>query len=672
MGSEVCESINNKNIRTNEVITDASAIHQVNLLFEVGPSVCKIIVSDHIGTGFFIKLYKENKPLFVLMTNEHVIENDMIEKKEKLLIYYNNQNNSLNITLNKNERFIQTYTKKLGIDCTIVEILDKDKINQKYFLHPNLNHNISNYKELTNRIISVVQFPGGTNLSYSEGKLTNFTIEKKKYEFTHKASTQKGSSGSPIFLANNTDVIGIHKSGNNEEKENYGDFIFPIINLLNNNNLIHKQNELKIIAKINAQYFQLFRYEFIEKNKDKCELFINGKNVEFKSFNDEIKDYKFLNQVINKYNGIIEIVLKETKIITNMDYMFWPKCDFISLNFEKWDVSNVTSMKCMFNNCGNIKGISNWNTSNVTNMSYMFSYCKEIPNISSWDTSKVSDMSYMFSNCNNIPSIFNWNISNVLDMSYMFRGCNYIPDISEWDTSNVKNMCGLFYDSNLLPFLPDISNWNTSNVENMSGMFYKCKSLKSLPNISKWDTFHVKDMSHMFHHCWSLTSFPNISNWNINNVKNMSNMFHNCWGLTSFPLLNWNISKVQNMDFMFYNIPLPLIKFKWNISKNQNAFRMFTNSYNYNPLLRRNVINIIFNLPSGIKYTAIFYSDTIVMDLIDEFYKKNDNLDNLFDIGFLCGNKCLREDDMNLLSHTISEFVDGVNIKAFYQHNIVG
>ena len=151
----------------------------------------------------------------------------------------------------------------------------------------------------------------------------------------------------------------------------------------------------------------------------------------------------------------------------------------------------------------------------------------------------------------------------------------------------------------------------------------------------------------------------------------MSNMFHNCWGLTSFPLLNWNISKVQNMDFMFYNIPLPLIKFKWNISKNQNAFRMFTNSYNHNPLLRRNV-NIIFNLPSGIKYTAIFYSDTIVMDLIDEFYKKNDNLDNLFDIGFLCGNKCLREDDMNLLSHTISEFVDGVNIKAFYQHNIVG
>ena len=385
MGSEVCESINNKNIRTNEVITDASAIHQVNLLFEVGPSVCKIIVSDHIGTGFFIKLYKENKPLFVLMTNEHVIENDMIEKKEKLLIYYNNQNNSLNITLNKNERFIQTYTKKLWIDCTIVEILDKDKINQKYFLHPNLNHNISNYKELTNRTISVVQFPGGTNLSYSEGKLTNFTIEKKKYEFTHKASTQKGSSGSPIFLANNTDVIGIHKSGNNEEKENYGDFIFPIINLLNNNNLIHKQNELKIIAKINAQYFQLFRYEFIEKNKDKCELFINGKNVEFKSFNDEIKDYKFLNQVINKYNGIIEIVLKETKIITNMDYMFSPKCDFISLNFEKWDVSNVTSMKFMFNNCGNIKGISNWNTSNVTNMSYMFSYCKEIPNISSWD-----------------------------------------------------------------------------------------------------------------------------------------------------------------------------------------------------------------------------------------------------------------------------------------------
>ena len=89
-------SSNNKKDRKNEVLTDESSLHQVNsFLYEVCPSVCKIIASNLIGTGFFIKLYKENKPLFVLMTNEHVIKKDMIEKNEKIEVYYNNQKNRI-------------------------------------------------------------------------------------------------------------------------------------------------------------------------------------------------------------------------------------------------------------------------------------------------------------------------------------------------------------------------------------------------------------------------------------------------------------------------------------------------------------------------------------------------------------------------------------------------
>lgn len=131
MGCKVCESSKNKKGRTNETMTDGSSIHQVNsFLYEVCPSVCKIIISNLIGTGFFIKLYKGDKPLFILMTNEHIIGKAMIEKKEKIEVYYNNQKNRINLTLNKNERFLQTYREKLGIDCTIVEILGKDKVNE--------------------------------------------------------------------------------------------------------------------------------------------------------------------------------------------------------------------------------------------------------------------------------------------------------------------------------------------------------------------------------------------------------------------------------------------------------------------------------------------------------------------------------------------------------------
>ena len=63
------------------------------------------------------------------------------------------------------------------------------------------------------------------SLSYCKGELINI----KKYEITHNASTDSGSSGSPIILDDSTRVIGIHKCGNKFKEENYGDLIYPII-----------------------------------------------------------------------------------------------------------------------------------------------------------------------------------------------------------------------------------------------------------------------------------------------------------------------------------------------------------------------------------------------------------------------------------------------------------
>ena len=62
-------------------------------------------------------------------------------------------------------------------------------------------------------------------------------IKVKKYELFHNASTKEGSSGSPIFLKNTTKVIGIHKQGDKYKEENYGNFIFPIIYMLNEKNI---------------------------------------------------------------------------------------------------------------------------------------------------------------------------------------------------------------------------------------------------------------------------------------------------------------------------------------------------------------------------------------------------------------------------------------------------
>ena len=64
--------------KINEVLTN-NELTQINLnLYNVIKSVCKIIIKDgKIGTGFFIKLYKNNKEFFCIMTNEHIITQEL-------------------------------------------------------------------------------------------------------------------------------------------------------------------------------------------------------------------------------------------------------------------------------------------------------------------------------------------------------------------------------------------------------------------------------------------------------------------------------------------------------------------------------------------------------------------------------------------------------------------
>ena len=64
--------------------------------------------------------------------------------------------------------------------------------------------------EIINNSIYIPQYPGGKGLMNAKGIIK----EINKYEFTHLANTEQGSSGSPIFLEKRIHVIGIHKQGN--------------------------------------------------------------------------------------------------------------------------------------------------------------------------------------------------------------------------------------------------------------------------------------------------------------------------------------------------------------------------------------------------------------------------------------------------------------------------
>ena len=232
----------------NQAIIKKSDINKFDkYLNKACKSVCKIFTKNSIGTGFFIKLYKDEKELKCLITNEHVIKKEMIESKEIIDINYKHEEEWFKIKLDITQRTIKYDSEK---DLTIIEIKSDDKIKEKYFLLPNINK--INY---INEEINVIQFPEGEKLSHSEGKI----ISIDKFKIYYDASTKHGSSGSPIFLKNTTTVIGIHKGYHKLKKINQGIQINSIIELLQSKKEelidieVHENNEYYIGQSLNGK-----------------------------------------------------------------------------------------------------------------------------------------------------------------------------------------------------------------------------------------------------------------------------------------------------------------------------------------------------------------------------------------------------------------------------------
>ena len=202
-------------------------IDDISNIMKVAKGTVKIELDNDKGvaSGFFLKLERNNKEFYCLMTNAHVITKEMITNQEKIKIKYDNETKEINLELNEKERIIFCFMG-LGIDITIIEIIPKDGIKDKtYFLNPKTDNN---YEEFIGKNIQIIQFPDGKKLSKSEQKITE-RFTKIDYMFYHNASTIEGSSGSPIILKDDDKVLGIHKGGIRGKKKNVGIFIGIIL-----------------------------------------------------------------------------------------------------------------------------------------------------------------------------------------------------------------------------------------------------------------------------------------------------------------------------------------------------------------------------------------------------------------------------------------------------------
>ena len=215
---------------------------EINELLNMEKAMCKIkfekIVDNKIktgkATGFFCKI--DNFPIkYGLFTNNHVLDENDIKVGKIINIEYNNEKKKIKIDEKR-----RTYTDE-ELDYTCIELYESDNIKDYFEIDPIL---FEDKKSIEDSDIFILQYPEGNELSFSYGKI----ISLEDNNIMHSASTEKGSSGSPIIRRSEQNyIIGLHYGGIKNHKYNLATIFDSILNHINDSN---KPNEINCIYKI--------------------------------------------------------------------------------------------------------------------------------------------------------------------------------------------------------------------------------------------------------------------------------------------------------------------------------------------------------------------------------------------------------------------------------------
>ena len=266
-------------------------------------NICLIIPENgDRANGFFCKIPFPDKDhmLEVLMTNNHVINEDMLYKKDENLIIKINNKKFLELNLNNRIK----YTSKEN-DITIIEIKPKyDKIHNFLELDDKILNDIINneIKEYEYSSIYQIFYSREEQLLLVSYGMIRY-LDEVKFMFRYLSLIEEGASGSPILDLNNK-VIGIYTGTPMSGKFNRGQFLnYPIKEFIQKN--YYKNSNLKEISKKekeNDNFSLIKKYLgqdiFIKLNK----LYLSFK-IEFPLYN-------------NTFNGPL-FNLKACKLIIN-------------------------------------------------------------------------------------------------------------------------------------------------------------------------------------------------------------------------------------------------------------------------------------------------------------------------------------------------------------------
>jgi hypothetical protein len=223
--------------------------------------------------------------------------------------------------MEKNEKRKRKIFTDPDLDFTCIELFEND-FQGKYELYKIKEKN----NEIKNKEIFILHYPPDNDLSFSLGKI----LKEQNYYIGHNASTEGGSSGSPIITRDDLNVIGIHKGGDNiinigyfmedimrQIKNIFSNIISikQIIDKLSSENIVVNSNNSKYLKKTLLEKGNIGAiFESFNQNKEKIliieinliKLFISklGKNL--------LDEIKYIIEKIKKYNNnhILDIYLE--------------------------------------------------------------------------------------------------------------------------------------------------------------------------------------------------------------------------------------------------------------------------------------------------------------------------------------------------------------------------
>ena len=213
-----------------------------------------------------------------------------------------------------------------------------------------------------------------------------------------------------------------------------------------------------------------------------------GCNVEWENLNDPT-DKGIVNIVGTQANPI-----KITGLRANAKYRV---VAYSTTNNNGYELAGLCAEKADYQR---LTKVTQWGTNQWTSLTKAFSGCgnMDITATDKPDLSSVTDLTSMFQNCTSLEynsSINDWNVSNVTNMSNTFSGTlEFNQPLNNWDVSKVTNMSSMFRYTDA--FNQDITGWNVSAVTNMQSMFER--ALVFNQDIKGWNTRNVTDMSAMF------------------------------------------------------------------------------------------------------------------------------------------------------------------------------